>query len=172
VRYALSLPVLGLFVSFAAAAAPAPGTIMKATPPQPQQKRIAPKEMCHRIFEMKVARIGQMATAMKLTDAQKPLFEAWRKVRLEVDGGWPCPLPAIGTDVPTPKRLDSQILVLRYEVESLEKEKPAAVALYDTLTPDQRAIFDNPASLAQPPAPAQDAPQTAPAAKSPAPESH
>lgn len=152
-----------LVVSAAALAEPAPGTIMKATPPGQQQQRLTPREMCRRMFEMKVGRVGQMAEAMKLTEAQKKLFEAWRKVRLEVDSAWPCPLPAIGSDVPTPKRLDSQITVLRFEVEALEKEKPVATALYDALTQEQRAIFDDPAR-AMPPAP--------PAEKPQAPDSH
>ena len=67
----------------------------------------------------------------------------------------------MGFDVPAPKRVENQIVVMAATLDGLRKELPATQALYDVLTPEQRAVFDGPIRVATVPPPATDKPQTA-----------
>jgi hypothetical protein len=143
-----------LALATAALADPPPGTIMKVTPPGPNAAP-DPAKICLMQFQQSVATLGMLEKSLALTDKQKPLFDAWRKTRVETMHGWPCPRPATGTDVPTPLRLDREESLLAFEVDALRKEKPLVAALYEALSPEQRATFDNP--TAHQPAPAKSA---------------
>jgi hypothetical protein len=140
-----ALPVLALLsLATAAAADPPPGTIMKVTPPGPNATAPDPARFCVMQFERNVAMLGQLEKALALTDRQKPLFDTWKKTRVEVMHTFPCPLPQTGLDVPTPTRLEREENVLNFQLDAMHKERPLVSALYDALSPDQRAIFDRP----------------------------
>ena len=64
--------------------------------------------------------------------------------------------------MPAPQRMQNQILLLTTNLDALHKELQSTAALYEALTPAQRAIFDGPKQGAPPP-------QAAPAAKPDAP---
>jgi hypothetical protein len=127
---------------------PPPGTVMKVTPPQANADV---GRMCLVRYEMEVAQVGHLKTALTLTPAQAPLFETWRGVHLEVIHNLPCPAPAMGLDVPAPRRMVNQITALTASLEALRKEQPATEALYQALNPAQRAIFDGPKQGVPPP---------------------
>ena len=152
-RIAFSLSLLAVLASVAALADPPPGTIMKVTPPGPNAVPL-PQKICAMQLERNMAMLAQLEKALALTAQQKPLFDAWKKTRVEVMRAWPCPVPSTGPDVPTPTRLDRDEALLTTELEALRKEKPLVGALYEALSPEQRATFDGP------PRPAQLAPQS------------
>jgi hypothetical protein len=145
-----------------ALADPAPGTIMKVTPPGEQSISDQVRRQCAMGYKIQLAQMGHLAAALKLTAAQKPVFESWRAVRLDLWRASPCPPLATGLEVPAPERIKNQITLASATLEALRKELPATQALYDTLTPEQRAIFDGPIKMAAPP-PAAPPPAPAPA---------
>ena len=153
------LPVIAVLVlSTAALADPPANTIMKVSPPN--APAMDPAKICAMQLEQSVATLGLLEKALTLTDKQKPLFDTWRTTRIETMRGWPCPRPSTGVEVPTPTRLDREEKLLSYELDALRKEKPLIAALFDALSPEQRAIFDNPAAAVRP-APGQAGPAPA-----------
>jgi Spy/CpxP family protein refolding chaperone len=144
---ALSFLAVLSFAAPALAEAPA-NTIMKVTPPGEAKPAgngaIDPAVACVHKYQLQLAEMGQLADALKLTDAQKPLFQAWRKTRLDLFHDVPCPSPPMGFDVPAPKRVENQMTMMSATLEGLRKELPATQRLYAALTPEQRAIFDGP----------------------------
>ena len=164
-RYAL--PILAaLSFTTTAFADPAPGTIMKVTPPgdsktEPAEGgKVDPSAMCAQKYRIQASQMTQLGAMLKLTEAQKPVFAAWRKVRLDMFQEVPCPQPSFGLDVPAPKRIENEITIVSATLDGLRKELPATQTLYAALTPEQRVIFDGPIHSklvpppAQPPAPA------------------
>jgi Spy/CpxP family protein refolding chaperone len=161
-RTLIALPILAA-LSFAAAASagPAPGTIMKVTPPGPEKNIDRATLMCRENYKLQLANLGQLAHSLNLTPAQQPKFEAWRTSRLDLWKATPCPPLPLGLEIPAPQRIKNQITMATATLEGLRKELPAAEALYSVLTPEQRAIFDGPIKLAAPP-PAAPPPAPAP----------
>jgi hypothetical protein len=141
VRNTLSVSVLGILFATAVLADPPPGTIMKVTPPGPSSEAA---KACVQVFQVRVSRLGELGARLKLTAQQQPLFDAWRKVMVESLHAMPCPPPPTGLSVPAPERLSNQIKMLGMTLDGLRKEKPAVEALYATLSPVQRAMFDGP----------------------------
>lgn len=154
------LPILAaLSFATAALADPAPGTIMKVTPPadtktQPAEGgKVDPAVVCAQRYRMQASQLTQLGATLKLTEAQKPVFANWRKVRLDMFQAIPCPEPSFSLDVPAPKRVENEIAIMSVTLDGLRKELPATQTLYTALTPEQRAIFDGPIrSVLHPPA--------------------
>jgi Spy/CpxP family protein refolding chaperone len=146
------------FVSPAFAEAPA-NTIMKVTPPGEKQTDAA--ALCAHKYRTQASQLAQLGAMLKLTDAQRPVFAAWRKARLDMFQEAPCPEPSLGFDVPAPKRVENQITILSATLDGLRKELPATEALYNALTPEQQAVFDAPIRVGTVPPPVNDKPQPA-----------
>ena len=160
-----ALTALSIFagLSFASAtlADPPANTIMKVTPPAEKQAPVDPAVMCVHRYQMQAAQLTQLGARLKLTEAQKPVFAAWRKTRLDMFQGVPCPEPSMGFNVSAPKRVENQIAVMAATLDGQRKELPATQTLYNALTPDQRAIFDGPIREGMVPSPASDRTQPA-----------
>lgn len=159
-RSALAFLAALSFATAAFAEAPA-NTIMKVAPPATNPK--AAGQQCARNYELTIARTNMLETSLNITPQQKPVFDAWKKVRLTQWKAVPCPSLPMGLDVPVPQRLTNQITMMSATLDGLRKEQPATEALYNVLTPEQRALFDGPVKMAMP-APAPGAKPSAPPA--------
>lgn len=169
-RNVLCLTAAGVLLSLAAFADPPANTVMKATPPAPPAAQKGPPDMaqmCQMKDKMQLASLEMLGASLKLTDAQKPLFQDWRKARLKLWDAAPCPPPPTGLGTPVPDRIHNQITMVSATLDGLRLEYPAAKAFYAVLTPEQRAILDGPMKMAMPPA--APPPPPANAAKPPAP---
>ena len=161
-RALIALPLLAALSLASSALAEAPAnTIMKVTPPAEKQAPVDPAVMCVHRYQMQAAQLTQLGARLKLTDAQEPVFAAWRKTRLDMFQGVPCPEPSMGFDVSAPKRVENQIAIMAATLDGLRKELPATQVLYNALTPEQRAVFDGPIRVAAVPPAANDKPQPA-----------
>jgi Spy/CpxP family protein refolding chaperone len=161
-----ALPIIAaLTLATAALAGPPANTIMKVTPPGENKPAVDPAIVCTHKFQMQVVQLGQLQTSLKLSEAQKPVFENWKKIRLELWRTVPCPPLPMGLDIPAPKRVENQVVMMTATADGLRKELPPTQALYNVLTPEQRAIFDGPMKMpavpppAPPPSPAGEKPQ-------------
>ncbi|HVU21129.1 MAG TPA: Spy/CpxP family protein refolding chaperone [Rhizomicrobium sp.] len=151
-RARLAFPLLAALSLSTTAFAEAPAnTIMKVTPPGEKKTADDAALECVHGYRMELARMGALGNELNPTPAQKPLFDAWRKSRLDLYKAQPCPTPPMGLDVPAPQRIQNQITIMSATLAALQKELPAAKALYDALTPEQRKIFDGPIRMAVPP---------------------
>jgi hypothetical protein len=161
-RALIALPFLAV-LSFASAAAadPPSNMVMKVAPAGEKPAQADAAVMCVHKYQMQAAQLGQLGAMLKLTDAQKPVFAAWRKARLDMFEGVPCPEPSMGFDVSGPKRIENQIAIMSAMLDGLHKELPATQALYKALTPEQRAVFDGPIKMSTAPPPVNDKPQAA-----------
>jgi Spy/CpxP family protein refolding chaperone len=130
--------------SLALAAAPAAKKPATPAPAAQAQKPLTPEEACAKQAEARGQRFDQLAKLLKLTDAQKPVFETWRKTRLDAANALPCPPMKTGMNVPTPERMKNQITQMSAMLEGLKKIQQPTEDLYKALTPDQRKIFDAP----------------------------
>jgi Spy/CpxP family protein refolding chaperone len=166
-----ALPILAV-LSFAstALADPPANTIMKVSPPdQAKNAAMDASVVCTHKTQMEIAQLGALEARLKLTPAQKPVFDTWRRTRVDLWRVMPCPSLPMGLEVPAPKRVENQVATMTASLEGLKRELPATEALYKALTPEQKAIFDGPMRIPAPVPPAA-APAAAekPAAPAPA----
>jgi len=152
-RSVLALSAFALLAAAQAALAEAPAnTIMKVAPPgPPKTDAMDAQVLCTHKVQMELAQLRALQARLKLTAAQKPVFEAWKKARTDMFLAIPCPPLPVGLEVPAPKRVENQIAATSASLEGLKKELPATQALYNVLTPDQKAVFDGPIRLSVPP---------------------
>jgi hypothetical protein len=159
------LPILAV-LSFATAALadPPSNVVMKTAPTELARPSADAKIVCRQRYEIEVAGLGQLGVQLKLTAAQKPHFDTWKKSMLDLQKAVPCPPPSIGLDTPAPKRVENEIAIMTATLDGLHKELGALKALYADLTPDQRAVLDGPMHMSAPPpaAPPASAPPSSP----------
>jgi hypothetical protein len=106
------------------------------------------KEMCADRFAHDTAKIAYLETRLELTDAQRPAFENWKSSVLAAAKSQQDNCAARTADAGhAPTILDRETreeLMLRARVAALDAELPSLKALYQTLSPDQKAMLDRP----------------------------
>jgi len=106
------------------------------------------KSMCGEHFAHESARLAYLQARLELTEQQAPAFRKWAEAEsqtagLERDACLAVP-PKSGE---APSILDREARMashLRILLQGLDTARPALQALYDVLTPEQRAILDHP----------------------------
>ena len=117
------------------------GTMMR-----PMMTRRDPQERCEDRLAWRVAMRAYVGAKLNLTPEQQPL---WDKVQSIAQTGEQkerqvCSNPRPREQETMLERLDRMQAFLSARLEALQAAKPAVQALYQTLTPEQRAIFDRP----------------------------
>jgi LTXXQ motif family protein len=106
------------------------------------------KAMCIEHFARSAGRLAYLEARLQLTADQQPQWDSWRQA---VAAGSEkertdclADLPATGTR-PTALDRDSHMeKMMATKVATLQAARPALEALYRSLTPEQRAVFDRP----------------------------
>ena len=117
------------------------GTMMR-----PTMTRRDPQERCEDRLAWRAAMRAYVGAKLNLTPEQQPL---WDKVQSTAQTGEQkerqlCTSPRPGEQETMLERLGRMQAFLSTRLEALQAAKPAVQALYQTLTPEQRAIFDRP----------------------------
>ena len=106
------------------------------------------KEKCSDRLAWQVARLAYLESKLDLTDAQRPLFNKWRQLRLDDAAKEKASCTAEGakaswrgTVVERDARLQA---MLSARLQGLQASHAALQSLYDGLTPAQREILDHP----------------------------
>ena len=137
-----SLAFLTLAAPAIAAPAPAPGTAMMAKPGENK-----PASLCAQVPARQAASLDNIAAQLALTPKQQPLFDAWKKIKLEKTKSFPCDAVGMGTGAP-PKtvldRVELQRQMAAYQLGMIQAELPSLTALYNSLTPKQKEVLDQP----------------------------
>ena len=106
------------------------------------------QERCADRYAHNVGMIAYLETRLALTDAQRPAFETWKSVVLASAKSREaaCAMHMQDADQP-PTILDRdsrEEAMLKARLTALDAELPALKALYQGLSPEQKAAFDHP----------------------------
>lgn len=130
---------------------PQPGPMMGAQmAKQPSAKDFAAwhKSMCGEHFAHQTARLAYLQARLDLTEKQLPAFRKWADAEAQTAGleRDACLSSAPKGDTPPSivEREDMMASHLRIKLQGLDSARPALQALYEVLTPEQRAILDRP----------------------------
>jgi hypothetical protein len=104
------------------------------------------KVMCTEPNALVVGRLAYIETKLELTPAQRPFWEKWRQIVIEgANKERTACLQDVATANGNPtivERLAHYAQTLSDEVENLKAAQPELEALYQALTPEQKAILD------------------------------
>jgi protein CpxP len=107
-----------------------------------------PVDICQEHFARTAGRLAYTEAKLQLTPAQQPLWDKWQQAvtagAKQERGDCLASLPHDGVRLTALDRDDRLQKKLALKVDSLKAARPALAALYESLTPEQRAIFDQP----------------------------
>jgi hypothetical protein len=112
------------------------------------QDGFSPQEMCADHYARQAAHLAYLEAKLKLTDKQRPAWQKWQQWELDAASkeqaacleGAPK-----GDAKPTALERESRMeKFLSIRLQGMQAARPALEALYDTLSPEQKAIFDRP----------------------------
>jgi hypothetical protein len=117
--------------------------------PERMMHRFSPKEFCE---ERIARRIGARAYLKAKLDLKPEQMTAWDAFQKAADGASvkeKAKCASLPTEMPnTPPsfadRMNRREEMMKSRLESIEAVKPTLLALYDKLTPDQKAVLDRP----------------------------
>ena len=142
-----SLVAIGLTASVAIAQIPGPRG--NRTPPTTEQMAARQTQMCADRQARGDAAFTYMEERLKLTAAQKPLFERWKaamqseNAARQADCAKPRPAQGANAQRPTlPERNARMEEMLKTRLATLEKMRGPEEALYNALTADQKPLFE------------------------------
>ena len=125
------------------------GTALAQMPPAPPFEKGQPDkaemqrhfaEMCHDRLAHVTGDIAFLEVKLALTDAQKPLFERWKKIKLTAAKATDCAPPPEGKPSIV-DQLKHEEKMLRQRLVELKAELPALEALAASLSDDQKVAF-------------------------------
>jgi hypothetical protein len=138
-----AIPLIMASVAMAAEPPTRPGS-----EPQREDPAVMHQRMCEDHYAGRAGEMAYLEARLALTDAQRPLFAKWRQSVL--DGAskerTACQALTVKGDTPPTivEREDHMQKMLSAKLQEMQSSQPALQALYDALTPDQRAILDHP----------------------------
>lgn len=105
-----------------------------------------PKERCEERLAWRAAMRAYAEAKLDLTPEQRPLWDRVESIAQteQQKERQLCAALKPGGDTTMLDRLDGMQQFLSTRLEALQAAKPAVQALYQALTPEQRAIFDHP----------------------------
>lgn len=101
-------------------------------------------EMCKTLYARKAGKLAFLEAKLSLSPAQAPLFARWKAVSLDAarrHAAACADRPARGERPSITERLARQENRLKQRLADLQAERPALIALADSLTPEQRQAF-------------------------------
>ncbi len=104
------------------------------------------QQMCTDHYARHVGEIAYLEAKLSLSDAQRPLFASWRDSVLASAKSHESECLAMHHDFShAPSILDREAHLrdmLEHRLAEMDAQRPAMTALYRSLTPDQKQIFD------------------------------
>jgi len=136
---AITLTAFVLSAGAALAQMPPAPPLEKGQPDKAEMQRHF-AEMCQDRLARVTGDIAFLEAKLALTDAQKPLFERWKKIKLNAAKAADCTPPAEGK----PSLVDGlkqEEKMLHQRLDELKAELPALEALASSLSDDQKEAF-------------------------------
>ncbi len=137
----------------AAAVICAASAIAQASPantnePMPSKTEMATwhQQMCSDRYARHVGQVAYLEAKLSLSDAQRPLFASWKDAVLgSAKSGESACLAMHHDFAHPPSSLDREARfheMLEHRLAEMDAQRPAMTALYQSLTPDQKQVFD------------------------------
>jgi hypothetical protein len=93
-------------------------------------------------------RMSQMKSQLKLTDKQEPLWKAFaEKMQAEMAQGMNAARDKMQQPMSAPERMAQMMSMMRERMTVMESAADSFKRLYDTMTPEQKAIADKQAGM-------------------------
>jgi len=111
------------------------------------------KQMCTDHYARNVGRVAYVGAKLSLTDSQRPLFDGWKKAVLDSAKSRESECLARQPDMGEHRGhsvLERQARMqqrLQERLSELTAEQPSLKALYDSLSPEQKQVFDRPGPM-------------------------
>ncbi|HEY0282263.1 MAG TPA: Spy/CpxP family protein refolding chaperone [Rhizomicrobium sp.] len=103
------------------------------------------KQMCTDLYARAVSRLSYVETKLALTDRQKPLFERWKKVKLDNAKARADKCAALKTTAMRASVVERAKLhekMLKTKLANLQAELPSLEALVASLNDEQKHVLD------------------------------
>jgi len=131
-----------------AAPPPAAGGPAPAGGPERMIREFSPKAFCEDRIARRIGNRAYLKARLDLTADQLPAWEAFQKAADDASAKEKAKCAALPTEMKAPPslpdRLTRQEEMMKSRLESIQAVKPTLVALYDKLSPEQKAILDRP----------------------------
>lgn len=124
----------------------APDDLMAQNLPATPDMAGGMKQMCDDRYAGEVGRMAYLDARLQLSDAERPLFDHWRDVRLasakQRTADCNSQIAAPDQDRTNPvDRMAREEDMLKQRIADLDAERPVFAALYAALTPEQRELL-------------------------------
>lgn len=114
--------------------------------PSPEQMAAWHSQRCNDLYARKAGRLAYLQAALSITDAQRGAFDQWRDAELgaakERSAACLAHAPGQGHEHDALARNEHMEKMLETKLAELKSERPALEALYGSLSPEQKKVFD------------------------------
>lgn len=105
------------------------------------------KQFCDDRYASEVGRLAYLEARLQLSETQQPLLAHWKDVRLDIAKrrAADCNARTASPDqdrADPVERMSREEAMLKQRISDLDAERPVFAALYDALTPEQRAALE------------------------------
>jgi hypothetical protein len=127
---------------------PAPAGGPAAGGPERMMRDFSPKAFCEDRIARRIGTRAYLKAKLDLKADQMTAWDAFQKAADEASIKEKAKCATLPTDMKTPPsfpdRMTRQEEMMKSRLESIQAVKPTLIALYDKLSPDQKAVFDRP----------------------------
>ncbi|HSI00861.1 MAG TPA: Spy/CpxP family protein refolding chaperone, partial [Reyranella sp.] len=117
--------------------------------PERMVREFSPKAFCEERIARRIGHRAYLKARLDLKPDQMSAWDAFQKAADDASTKEKARCAALPTDLKEPptlnQRLDRQETFMKARLESMQLVKPALTALYDKLSPEQKAVLDRPA---------------------------
>lgn len=131
------------------AAPPAVGSgPARGSGPERMMREFSPKAFCEDRIARRIGARAYLKAKLDLKPVQVAAWDAFQKAADDASAKEKATCASLPTDIKSPPsfpdRLARQEQMMKSRLESIEAVKPTLIALYDKLSPEQKAILDRP----------------------------
>ena len=116
--------------------------------PERMMRDFSPKAFCEDRIARRIGSRAYLKAKLDLKADQLPAWDAFQKAADDASAREKARCASLPTDMKTPPsfpdRLARQEEMMKSRLESIQAVKPTLMALYDKLSPEQKAVFDRP----------------------------
>jgi hypothetical protein len=132
-----------------AASPPAAGGGPAATGgPERMMREFSPKAFCEERVARRIGNRAYLKSRLDLKPEQMSAWDAFQKAADEASAKEKAKCASMPTEVKTPPSLPERLArreeMMKSRVESMQAVRPSLTALYDKLSPEQKAVLDQP----------------------------
>jgi hypothetical protein len=116
--------------------------------PERMMHAFSPKAFCEDRIARRIGNRAYLKAKLDLKPDQMPAWDAFQKAADEASAREKAKCASLPTEMKTPPSLPDRLVreeeMMKSRIESIEAVKPSLVALYDKLSPEQKATLDRP----------------------------